>query len=94
MQASIHAWATQKRSPVEQGGDALRAWKAEAAAAVGLPWPQPKKPRGVGRPGRQQLWRDELYRLIHAGEVLPPTVTADVPAWWKPAQALSCSYDT
>ena len=94
MQASIHAWATQKRSPPEPQGDELRERKAASAAAVGLPWPQPRKSRGAGRPGRQQLWIDELYRRIHAGEVLPPTVTTKVPAWWKPGQPLTMNFDT
>ena len=91
-QSSLKAWLTAKedvtqlRAEREAAERRVEEQRAADCARVGLAWPRSavsKKKRDPGRPPLQELYEEELYRLILRNQ-LPASVTHDVPRSWSP----------
>ena len=91
-QSSLKAWLTAKeevtqlRAEREAAERRIEKQRAADSARVGLAWPRSavsKKKRGPGRPPLQELYEEELYRLILRNQ-LPASATHDVPRSWSP----------
>eukprot|EP00971_Amphidinium_carterae_P240413 4772839-Amphidinium_carterae.3 len=52
---------------------------------MGLPHPRKHQRKSVGKPSKQSLQEEELYRLIERLE-FPSNATKDAPAWWSKGQ--------
>ena len=88
MQQSLIAFAVPKAqaelSRVERlvAEDKRDRQRERMAAQVGLAWPPQRSRTGPGRPTRQSLWEQALYRAIR-DLTLSANVQRKVPRWWR-----------
>jgi hypothetical protein len=57
--------------------------RAEVAARLSLPWPEPRSKSSVGRPTRQTYFRAVIYQAIRTDSLPEQLCCIDVPQWWS-----------
>ena len=75
----------QQRLDAELAADQDR---QQLASELGLPWPQQKGVARPGRPSRQFLWEQALYRA-NQEDKLPENTPREVPAWYRKGSIIS-----
>ena len=82
-----------KLAPVSDGDARLQRarldaeWKQAEAERLSLLWPRPRK-RAAGRPSRQQLFSDAIYKALEVKSLPGGLESSSVPGWWQPGMAL------
>ena len=75
----------QQRLDAEVAADQQR---QQLATELGLPWPQQRRVARPGRPSRQYLWEQALYRAIQEDR-LPENTPREVPVWYRKGPIIS-----
>ena len=61
----------------------LEARRRFIAEALCLEWPQARSKRFVGKPSRQNKWKDDLFEHIRSDRLLLAGTTLQVLQWWQ-----------
>ena len=63
-------------------------WRQAEAQRLLLPWPRSRKRRAPGRPNRQELYVDAIYRALETKSLPAGLESSNVPGWWHAGMEL------